>query len=264
MKTTTGTYLNLTLALLFLYSAEANSSDIRAQLFSGTNLKTDLQSAVPASASEKSAASQSVASPSLVSTEKPLSKNGALLRSLLVPGWGESYLGYHGTARAFFWTDVAIWATVIGFETYSKWREDQFLSYGADHAGAHMGGKTDAFYADIGNYMSTDEYNEAKLRNRDYEAVYTDPSYFWAWDSDPNRQAYDHLRIESKSAHNKMYFFIGAAALNRLISIVDTGKKATDLLRQQNKSPQISFHLEPDLLNSSQNVKLVVTADFSP
>jgi len=192
---------------------------------------------------------------------KKATRGGAMLRSLLVPGWGESYLGYHGTARAFFWTDVALWATVIGFEAYSRWKEDQFMSFGATHSGAQMNGKMDRFYADLGDYMNTEEYNDAKLRQRAFDDLYTDPAYFWAWDADANRQEYDDIRIQSGSAHNKIFFFIGAAALNRLISAIDTGKKATDLLKRQ-RSWRMGLRLEPDRINGSNGLRLVLGAQF--
>jgi hypothetical protein len=124
-----------------------------------------------------------------------------------------------------------------------------------------MGGKTDAFYADIGNYNSTEEYNTAKLRERNYEALYTSSAYYWSWDSKQNRLEYDDLRVDSKSAHNKVYFLLGAAALNRLISFIDTGKKARDVLRKQ-ETPQIGFHVMPGERNGSSIVQLVVQADF--
>ena len=192
---------------------------------------------------------------------KKISRGGAMLRSLIVPGWGESYLGYHKTARWFFWTDVALWATVIGLETYSRWKEDQFISFAATHAGANLSGKSDSYYADIGNYNSTEDYNEAKLRNRDYDALYTNPDDFWAWDSDTNRMDYDHLRIQSRSAHNRVYFFMGAAALNRLISFIDTGKKAQDLLKRKH-SPQLGLHVQPGLEDGANSVRLVLSAEF--
>jgi len=192
---------------------------------------------------------------------KKATRGGAMWRSLLVPGWGESYLGYHGTARRFFWTDMALWAAMIGFEVYSRWKEDQFMSFGATHSGAQMSGKTNRFYADIGDYMDTEEYNDAKLRQRAFDDLYTDPSYFWAWDADANRREYDDIRIQSGSAHNKIFFFIGAAALNRLISAIDTGKKATDMLKRQ-QGWQMGLRLEPDRTNESNGVRLVLGANF--
>jgi hypothetical protein len=182
-----------------------------------------------------------------------------MLRSLLVPGWGESYLGYHRTARRFFWADMLIWAGVISLETYSNWKENQFLALGAQHAGAQMSGKNDVFYADIGNYLNTDEYNEAKLRARHFDALYTDPSYFWSWDSDQNRVNYDRTRIQSRSAHNKIIFFLGAAALNRLVSFVDTGKKANEVLKRQN-APALGFHVESGPYTDPGALRLVLTA----
>ncbi len=213
------------------------------------------------SAAQASGGAAALDSPQMLTSEREISRGGAVLRSLLIPGWGEYYLGYKGTGRVFIATEVILWASVIGFETYSQWKEDQFIASAAEHASAQMDGKSDDFYADLGNYASTEAYNEAKLRNRDYEALYTDPSYFWAWDSDQNRLDYDHTRIESRSAHNKIYFFIGAAALNRLISFIDTGKKATDLLRQK-KTPQLGIQVQPESLGNSGAIRLVVSAEF--
>jgi hypothetical protein len=193
-------------------------------------------------------------------SRREVSRGGAMLRSLLIPGWGEAYLGYHGTANAFFWSDVAIWATVIGLETYSRWREDQFIAFATQHSGAQMSGKSDSFYAVISNYRDTEAYNEAKLRNRDFDALYTDPSYYWSWDSDQSRLDYDHIRLSSRAAHNKIYFFIGAAALNRIISVIDAGKKAGDL----HKNNRIGLHAEPEWKDHAATLRLVLTADLSP
>lgn len=204
-------------------------------------------------------------SASVAPKDKPVNRGNAMLRSLLVPGWGESYLGYHTTARRFFWTDMLIWAGVIGLETYSNWKEDQFMALASQHAGAQMAGKNDAFYADIGNYNTTQEYNEAKIRDRNFDAVYTDASYFWSWDNAQNRQTYDHTRILSRSAHNKLIFFIGAAALNRLVSLIDTGKKANDVLNRP-AAPAVSLRLEPgsNSLGNPDALRLVMTADLRP
>jgi hypothetical protein len=203
------------------------------------------------------AVNSSADSPQL-SSSKPVSRGNAMLRSLLVPGWGESYLGYHSTARKFFWADMLIWAGVIGLETYSNWKEDQFMAYGQQHAGVQMAGKNDVFYSDIGNYMNTEEYNEEKIRDRNFDAVYTNPAYFWAWDSNQNRLTYDHTRIQSRSAHNKVIFFFGAAALNRLISFIDTGKKANDVINRQKTA--LDFQLGPDPSGNPDGVRLMLTA----
>jgi len=191
--------------------------------------------------------------------KRRISPNGAMFRSLLIPGWGESYLGYHETARWFFWSDVAIWSAVIGLQVYSNWKEDQFIAFATTHAKVNMNGKSDDFYADLGNYDSTEEYNEAKLRERNYDALYTNASDFWAWDTSVNRKEYDSIRIASRSAHNKVFFFVGAAALNRLISFIDTGKKARDVLKAQ-KQPQLGFHVQPGIRGDSNTIELVFSA----
>jgi len=241
--------------------ATALAEDYQAKLFSVDNhpvrYQVTLQFEAPSEAFRQNASSTVLDS----RPEKEISRGGAMLRSLVMPGWGESYLGYHKTARYFFWTDMAIWAAVIGLESYSQWKENQFIAYAATHAGAQMSGKSDEFYADIGNYINTEAYNEAKLRERNYDAVYTSSSYYWAWDSNDSRYDYDDMRITSRSAHNKMYFFLGAAALNRLISFVDTGKKVRDIMSAQ-KAPQLGMRVLPDYQDGASSIQLVLSAGF--
>jgi hypothetical protein len=253
-------YAGMIFSALLSLSVTAQAGELQAKLFA-----TD--DAIPAAASMQyvngSSLQSSPSSGGIFDSKQPrkITRGGAMLRSLIIPGWGESYLGYHSTARWFFWADVAIWASVIGFKTYSIWKENQFIAFATTHSGAKMNGKTDAFYADIGNYNSTEEYNAARLRERDYEALYTSSAYYWSWDTKANRLEYDDMRIDSKSAHNKIYFFLGAAALNRLISFIDTGKKARDVLKSQN-TPQMGFHVVPEARDGDQAIHLVFQADF--
>lgn len=247
----------LVFGAIFCAFGLAQANDLQARLFASEDGTTNVDLGLKMG---KSSQADILNSP-VIHSGKPITRGGAMSRSLLIPGWGESYLGYHGTARTFFWTDVALWATAIGLEVYSRWREDQFMSFAATHSGAQMEGKSDGFYAAISNYMSTEEYNEAKLRTRDFDALYTDPAYFWAWDSDQNRREYDHIRISSRSAHSKIFFLIGAAALNRLISVIDSGKKAGDMLGKK-QAPQIGWRVEPRAGAGAAGVQLVASAAF--
>ncbi len=248
----------IVVSVVFFLGIEAAARDSKIRLFEArphTALTQQLLSAeVDAENLFRTAVGEST------DTRRDVSRGGAMLRSLLIPGWGEAYLGYRGTANAFFWADVAIWATVISLETYSRWREDQFMAFATQHSGAQMSGKSDSFFADISNYMNTEAYNEARLRNRDFDALYTDPAYYWSWDSDQSRLDYDHIRLSSRAAHNKIYFFIGAAALNRIISVIDAGKKAGDL----QKDSRISFRAEPGWQDQAATMRLVLTAALSP
>jgi formylmethanofuran dehydrogenase subunit E len=54
---------------------------------------------------------------------------------------------------------------------------------------------------------------------------------------------------------------LGAAALNGLISFIDTGKKARDVMRR-GESPSIGFHVQPELRESDSAVSLVFSARF--
>ncbi|MBU0517908.1 hypothetical protein KKA00_09280 [bacterium] len=249
----------LGLTLLLIWAGISTAEDDKSSLFGIQNDPILVDEAMRSFQPQGFSVAEPDAGPVSSRPTKRITQNGAMFRSLLIPGWGESYLGYHETARWFFWTDVAIWSGIIGLEVFSNWKEDQFIAFASTHANTSMQGKSDDFFADIGNYNSTEEYNEAKLRERNYDALYTNASDFWAWDTAGNREEYDAIRIASRSAHNKVFFFVGAAALNRLISFVDTGKKARDVIKKQ-KQPNLGFHVQPGFQGDSNTIQLVFSA----
>jgi len=144
----------------------------------------------------------------------------AFLRSLLLPGAGEYYLGKHTLARAFFATEVTLWLSYFAFRQYGKWVRNDALAFAATHSEAGIKGKPSQFFVDIGNYDDVYQYNDAKLRYGEYEKVYDEEDYFWSWDLDKNRQKFENMRIAGDRALNRATFVIGAVFANHLISAI--------------------------------------------
>ena len=57
----------------------------------------------------------------------------AFLRSLILPGAGEYYLGKHTLAKAFFATEVTLWLSYFAFRQYGKWIREDALAFAATH-----------------------------------------------------------------------------------------------------------------------------------
>ncbi len=148
-------------------------------------------------------------------------KGKAFLFSLLLPGAGEYYVGNKKMAKAFFFTEMILWAGAISFDSYSNWKRDDMYVYAATHAGAQAADKPAQYFVDIGNYNNIHEYNDAKQRQREFYKVYSEDEYYWNWDSPQNRDKFEKMRISSDRAHNRTIFAIGGIIANHLVSAID-------------------------------------------
>ena len=146
--------------------------------------------------------------------------------SLILPGMGELYADNFETGKYFLIADGVLWLTYAGLSLSSGWVQDDADIYITQHAGASLTGKDDQFRVDVGNYLTVQEYNEAKLRAREYSKLYDPVVYYWSWDSDPNRSEYRDLRISSDELERNATFALGALVANRLISAFVAGRSA--------------------------------------
>lgn len=149
----------------------------------------------------------------------------AVLYSVLLPGMGELYAGSFETGKYYLMADAGLWLTYGGFQLHGQWLRQDARSFAQQHAQTNADGKDDQFEVNLGNFNTVADYNEAKLRDRDYNLVY-DPNsnYAWKWDSDANRLQYKDLRIRSDQVFQNSKFVLGALVLNRIISAFSAGR----------------------------------------
>ncbi len=150
----------------------------------------------------------------------------AVVASLLVPGMGELYAGSFESGKYHLIAEGGLWLTYSGFRMHSNWLRQDAQTFAQQHAGANFDNKDDLYSVNIGNFNTTDEYNQAKLRNREFDLVYTGNQNNWQWDSDANRLQFKDLRIRSDAAKNNAKFVIGAIVVNHLLSAFSAGRKA--------------------------------------
>ena len=167
----------------------------------------------------------------------------ALLRSLIIPGAGEYYLGKKSLARAFFATEVTLWLGYFAFQQYGKWVRQDALAFAATHSGAKIAGKPSQFFVDIGNYTDVYQYNDAKLRYGENEKYYAEADYFWSWDQDSNRQKFENMRIASDRARNRSTYVLGAVFANHLISAIHASWQTHRYNKKIDKMTTSSIHI---------------------
>jgi len=146
-------------------------------------------------------------------------------KSLLLPGWGQLSEGNRFKAYAFFAVEATLITSLTAFQIYKGWLEDDYRAFARQHAGI-SGDKDHQYYVDIGNWLNNDDFNQQRLRNRQFDQLYTDFSDSWCWDSDENRLHFKSVRIDADRAGQKSLIVVGALILNHLFSAVDASGKS--------------------------------------
>jgi NDP-sugar pyrophosphorylase family protein len=155
-----------------------------------------------------------------VDQQKPLIS--PVVKSLVLPGWGEYSLDNHIRGRIFVLSETVLLLAILGSYSVSQRQDTEFRAYAAEHAGISPDGKDRQFWVDIGNYSSLLAFNEEHLRWRDFNALYEDnDTWTWAWDSGNNRERFENMRIASDSWRLRGLFLIGGVVLNHIVSAID-------------------------------------------
>jgi len=189
-----------------------------------------------------------------------VSTGKAMLYSALVPGLGEMYLSDYTRAGIFLGAEILILASYFRLNQEVDWKTNSYKTYANRYADVPFGA-SDSYYRLINNYISSDKYNteiELFLRNRyiiyDYnpdlynhylDLYLIDDEDAWEWESRENWLRYREIRREKQRLEIYTNFAIGAAVINRLISVIDSAILARSINRQQTFLSNLN--VEPDL-----------------
>lgn len=178
---------------------------------------------------------QGIATPTLMEVERDKSsrfKEGSptpeqikessrnLTASFLIPGWGQFLQGNEVKGYAFLGAEVVLILSVVGLRQYAAWLERDYRQYAHQHAGAPTD-REHQYYVDIGNWRRTDDYNNQRLRDRQFERLYHDPELSWEWQSDAHRLKFKGMRLAADQARNRALLLTGAIILNHLASGIE-------------------------------------------
>lgn len=156
-------------------------------------------------------------------SEKPVTKveKAALIRSLIMPGWGQYLLGDSNTARKFILAEAGLWLGYFTAREAANWFEQDYRAFATLHAGASNQREPDIYYYRLGQYDSIYEFNETQLRQRSISDVYElGVGKDWQWNSIANRERYNELRKASLLAAKGASFILGGMIVNRAASAI--------------------------------------------
>lgn len=203
-----------------LFASNISSSDTVPFHNFGIKSQTSYENVLAASE-----ISQEVKSSDSDAAKKELKRrrSRAFLRSIVVPGWGQIIEDKRSLGYTFLTAEAILIAGIIGLRTHASWLEEDYKTLADQHAGID-GNFDHQFYVDIGNWMTRIDYNEQRLRDRYYDAVYTDPNFDWSWDSDGNRRKFRELRIASDNSRQISILLVGGMVINHFISAIEAGR----------------------------------------
>jgi hypothetical protein len=155
--------------------------------------------------------------------------------SLLLPGAAHLRMGEGRRAAAFLVTEVATWTAWAVFRTQGAQRRDSYVEMAELNAGVpQAGGRDDAYYRLLGDWSSSDAYDQLVRRDaRDlypndlpgraayFEANRTPADRAWRWESQTEWDAYRTKRNDSRHAYRSARMMLGLAAANRAVAMID-------------------------------------------
>lgn len=152
----------------------------------------------------------------------PTGRSLVFLRSLVVPGWGESVMarskpGLKHRGRLHFWLDVGLLASAWTLNRVGDIKREEYQSYAQDAAGASPHGDSSDYWVNVSNYMSLDEYNLAMLQTGRLSRVIGEEDR-WEWQDRSAFIRYRDLRARSERAYSQVLAVSGAILINHLLS----------------------------------------------
>jgi hypothetical protein len=157
---------------------------------------------------------------------------GALLRSLVLPGWGHHY------AQPESWTagkvhlvaDAALLAAYFGYDLRASDLETTLITQAKHYSGAELDGRPRSFRFAVADYESLAAYNDAQLRTRNWNRVLSDtPENQWSWQDEASRKRFVSLINQEAAASDQLPAIVSMMVVNRVLAGVGAYRRASSL-----------------------------------
>ena len=197
-----------------------------------------------------------------LSAQEKISTLKVMALSAILPGSGDLYMGNYQKGAAFISAEVLIWFAYFRLEQERDWAIDSYQDYASSYAEVPRG-QDDSYYQRIQNYYSSEDYNEVIIRdarnfyliyNNDQESYQTYLDNYliveeeaWKWESQSHWREYKRRRTRKQDMEIYANFALGAALLNRVVSIIATASSARKHNHELKMLKNVS--IEPDLRN---------------
>ena len=168
-----------------------------------------------------------------------------MVKSVLIPGWGEATLGYEKNSSFFLHSEMILGLSCLSAYKMAKVKKNEYITYASEHAAAKEH-NDHRYWVDLGNYSSDYAFDAEHLRMRDgKEGQWS--SFPWYWKGgDTYRKRFEKMRIDSDKLFFTGKFIIGGIILNHIISGIDA-------LYLSRINDEIFFSISPKIVYNNTN-----------
>jgi len=166
----------------------------------------------------------------------------AMLKSLIVPGWGHYYTDNENWVRGqvHLASDAILIISWAGFSKRASNLRDQSFTLANLKAGIDLDGSDRTFRLAIGDFRDLEAYNEHHRRNRNWHRLIEErPENMWSWENENSRREYRDLRETSDRTSQQIPAIVSLMVVNRVVS----GLSA--YIRARNTSNFPAVRIEP-------------------
>lgn len=160
----------------------------------------------------------------------------ALLKSIVLPGWGHAGLGKEYKTRAYIHmgADIALLLSYWGVNTSTQRLQQNLYAHVEINAQTSIKNRDRAYKLAVGQFSSLGVYNEYQERNRNWNSFITDNSQNrWQWNSIENQADYIKMTNTIDSNNQQLPFIVTAMVANRIISGISAFISARELNANQ-------------------------------
>lgn len=154
------------------------------------------------------------------------------LKSLLIPGWGQYEAGRTKHALAFLGVDLLLIGSALSLHHHGSQLRDDYKAFASTHARVR-GDHNREFYIDVANWMSVYDYNDQRMSERNFGAVYDTDSQYWMWDSEASRSYMDELRLTSDRSLNRVIYAVALIGVNHIVSAFHAGRLQSNAAKSE-------------------------------
>ncbi len=159
---------------------------------------------------------------------------GAVLRSAVLPGWGQLHLGHGTRGYIFLGVEIATWTGAGLSYLEGVFQRDDYRSLAMEDAGIDASDRSNDFLNDLADFSSSEEYN-AYIRRLSRFYYPDDPeaqnSYYaqharygadgWNWSSEAARLSFSDAHRMSREWFRRSMYIAAFAIVNRAVSAID-------------------------------------------
>ncbi len=151
----------------------------------------------------------------------------------------------------FFGADLLFIGSALTLNHHGKQLRDNYRAFAASNAGV-TGSHPKEFYIDVANWLSVFDYNEQRMADRSFGAVYDTETQYWMWDSEGNRARMDEMRLTSDRSLNRVIYAVALIGVNHIVSAFHAGRLQSQAKKESES--RVGWNLTPQHLQGGGKI----------